>query len=355
MTDSEPQAAPSADPAAFARAVGAFRPDAPALVLSHDDADGLSAGALLVRALERAGRPVRIRLVGRGESPWSDALAAELRTLDLGGLVVADLGVRPEPLAPGVPTILIDHHVPRGLPADAVTISGYGLEPTPSSSCLAFRCAGGLAEVDDLAWLAALGAIGDYGEKAPLPEIARARESHTAKSLREATSLINAPRRSASGNARPALDLLLRARGPEEIASGRHPETALLREAVAEVKRALDEARRVPPKFAGRVAMLRLHSPCQIHPLVAQSWTGRLRGQIVMAMNTGFREGYVHFAARSATGENLVAFLREHAPPGSGDDEAYGNGHERATGGALKHESWNRFAAGLGFGAEMQV
>jgi hypothetical protein len=122
---------------------------------------------------------------------------------------------------------------------------------------------------------------------------------------------------------------------PREIISDQHPEQAELAEAKAEVKRAVDEARRIAPKFAGPVALILLDSPCQIHPLIAQSWTGRLRNNIVIAANTGLRQGYVHFAVRSATGQNLITFLRDKAPPGAGSDEAYGNGHEQATGGAL--------------------
>lgn len=38
-----------------------------------------------------------------------------------------------------------------------------------------------------------------------------------------------------------------------------------------------DAGRRVPPKVAGDMALIRLTSPCQIHPLVAQSWVTRLR------------------------------------------------------------------------------
>ena len=62
--------------------------------------------------------------------------------------------------------------------------------------------------------------------------------------------------------------------------------------------------------------------------------------------------GWVHFAARSATGRNLVEFLAEHRPPGA--DGRYGNGHAQATGGALPLESWNSFVADLGF-PEQQV
>jgi single-stranded-DNA-specific exonuclease len=325
--------------------------DQPVLVLSHNDADGLAAGALLVRGLRQVRSDVRIRLVGRGENPWSPAVMQDLAREPIGGLIVTDLGVRAEPVRPNTPTVLIDHHVPQGLPSDATVISGYGLEPTPTSSLLAYRCLEAVTDVSDLLWLAALGVIGDLGEKAPFAELTEARSRFGAKLLREATSLINAPRRSSSGDAGPALDLLMRVDHPREITSGQHPETAQLGEAKAEVKQAVDEARRIAPKFAGPVALILLNSLCQIHPLIAQSWTGRLRKNIVIAANTGYREGYVHFAVRSATGQNLITFLRDKAPPGAEDDEAYGNGHEQATGGALKVEAWRAFAANLGFPA----
>lgn len=336
-------------PRAFAQALGRFPAGPPVAVLAHDDADGLSSAALLARGLARAGREARIRLIGRGESAWSEPVAAWIRGLRPAGVVVADLGVRSEPVASGLPAILVDHHVPQGLPDGATVVSGYGQEPTPSTSLLAYRGLQAVAGIDDLLWLAALGLIGDYGEKAPFDELQAARKSYGAKVLREAVSLINAPRRSSTGEAAPALRLLLKANGPEEIASGQHSETERLRADRDEVKAALDQARRIPPRFAGEVALIELRSPCQIHPLVAQSWTGRLRRQIVIAANAGFREGYVHFAARSATGRNLVAFLRERVPQGMGPDESFGQGHEGASGGVVRPGTWERFLAGLGF------
>jgi single-stranded-DNA-specific exonuclease len=92
----------------------------------------------------------------------------------------------------------------------------------------------------------------------------------------------------------------MKAKGPKEILSGEHPETALLQAAREQVKLDLDTARRVPPKVKGDVALIRFHSPCQIHPLVAQAWHGRLRNNIVIAANTGYRPGWVHFATRTA-------------------------------------------------------
>jgi single-stranded-DNA-specific exonuclease len=330
---------------AFRQTVARF--EGPPLVLCHDDADGLSSGAILLRALSRAGREPAHRLVGRGENAWSAEIAAELQGREMGGLLVADLGLGPRPPRPDRPSIVIDHHVPTGDGGGATVISGHGLDPTPTSSLVAFRCAQALGEADDLLWLAAIGLIGDLGDKAPFEELAEAKRRYGATALRETVSLLNAPRRAAAGDARPALALLLKADSPKEILSGAHPELAALQTAREEVKRELETGRRVAPEVRGEVALIRLHSPCQIHPLVAQSWTGRLKGKIVLAANSGFRPGFVHFAARGGDGRDLVAFLAEHRPAGA--DHAYGQGHARATGGALRAEAWGEFLAGLGF------
>ena len=339
---------------AFQAALAGFRRDGgPVLVMGHNDADGLSAAAIFVRALRAAGWAAEPRILGRGENPWSAEMAAELADARLGGLVVIDLGVRPGAVKPGTPTVVVDHHVPAGTPEGAAVITGYGLEPIPTSSLLAYWCAGAVGETEPLLWLAALGLIGDMAEKAGFPEMEAARRACGVTALRDAVTLLNAPRRSASGDAGPALALLLKAGGPKEITSGQHPETAALRAAREEVKAELEAAKRVGPKVRNGVALVRFHSPCQIHPLVAQAWRGRLKDNIVLAANTGYRPGWVHFAARSARDVDLIRFLAEHAPPGA--DENYGSGHAQATGGALRPGDWNVFIEGLGFGPEEQV
>jgi single-stranded-DNA-specific exonuclease len=341
----------AADPAAtFTDWLDRLAPP-PVLVLCHDDADGLSAGLLLAEALARAGRLARIRIVGRGEDPWSAELRAEAE--GAGGLILADLGIRAELLCPDVRVLFVDHHVPRGLADGAWIVTGYGLEPQPSSSLLAFRAASSVASMDDRLWLAALGLVGDMAENDAFPEMAEARRRHGITALRRAAALVNQPRRSPSGDACPALDLLRKADGPKAVLSGEHPETAILLAARDAVRAELEAARRTAPTFAGDVALFRFASPAKVHPLVAQTWAGRLRGKIVLAANTGFRAGWVHFAARSAEPIDLVAFLDAHAPPGAGG--LYGGGHARASGGALELPDWNRFVRGLGFGSEMEV
>ncbi len=339
----------------FGEALAGFAPAQPVLILTHNDADGLSAGALFARAFGRVGRAARVRILGRGENPWSEAIrdefaGAEIDGRTIGGLIVADLGLREGPVLPGVPTIIVDHHVPTGLAGGATIVSGFGEDPIPTTSLLAWRCAGAMTEADDLLWLAAVGLIGDLGDKAPFAALAEAKARYTATALREVTSLVNAPRRTAGGDAAPAFALLLNADSPKDALCGRHEELGLLRAARDEVKAAMEIAKRAPPRVSGDVALITLNTACQVHPLVAQAWRGRLGDKIVIAANHGYRQGWVHFAARSATGRDLIAFLRAAAPPGA--DEAYGNGHAQATGGALRLADWPVFLRNIGYDAD---
>lgn len=328
-------------------ALARFRRDRPVVVLSHFDADGLSAAALLVRALEQVGWRSRAETIGKGETPWDEAVAARLTTLEPGGLVLCDLGTRPEPVLPGCPTLVIDHHVPTGEPIDAITISGNGLRPEPTTSLLAWWAAEALGEQDGLLWLAAIGLIGDMAEDNAFPELAAAQARWGKTALRDAVSLVNAPRRTAAADPGPALRLLLTAAGPKDITRGDTEDALALHAAKAEVRAAMDEAKRAPPRVVGDVALIQLDSACQVHPLVAQQWRGRLRDKIVIAANRGYNPGWVHFAARSNTGRDLIQFLAEHRPANA--DGRYGNGHAQATGGALRNRDWNRFIADLGF------
>ena len=336
----------------FKAALAGFGAGRPTVVLCHNDADGLSAGALFKRMLDRAGHDVRVRVVGRGEGAWTEEMRAELADRAPGGVVVGDLGTRAEPVLPGVPTIVVDHHVPRG-PSDpfpAVTVlSGYAEDPVPTTSLMAYRCAAALAPADDLLWLCAVGLVGDLGDKAPFPELAAAKKLYTATALRDAVSLINAPRRTASGDYGPALDLLLAADSPKDLLGGRHPGLDALQAARNEVKAAVEGAKRIAPRIVGDFALIELDSGCQIHPLIAQQWRTRLKDKVVLAANHGYRPGWVHFAARTALPRNLIALLREVAPPGA--DENYGGGHEQASGGALRLDDWPVFLRNIGLAA----
>lgn len=332
--------------AGMSSALAGFGLDGPIVVLGHFDADGLAAVAILTRALRGAGRDTIPLTIGKTETPWDEAVRDRIAALAPAGLIVADLGTRTMPVLPGCPTLVVDHHVPTGEPEGAITISGNGLDPEPTAALIAWWAATALGDQDDLLWLAAIGLIGDMADDRGFPELAAAQARWGKTALRDATSLVNAPRRTALADAGPALRLLLTADGPKRITKDDDPDALALHAAKAEVRAAMDTGKRVPPVVAGDVALIALDSPCQIHPLIAQQWRGRLKDKIVIAANRGYRPGWVHFAARSATGRDLVAFLAEHRPAGA--DGRYGNGHAQATGGALPAANWNQFIAGLG-------
>lgn len=157
-------------------ALSAFHPKRPIIVACHFDADGLSAAAILVRALRRFGRLTQPYIVGKGETPWSEDFAERIEALRAGGLILCDLGSRGEPVSDSCPTLVIDHHVPTGEPVGAVTISGNGLSPEPTTSLLSWWAASVLGNQSDLLWLAALGLIGDMADEHAFPELAVAQQ-----------------------------------------------------------------------------------------------------------------------------------------------------------------------------------
>lgn len=347
------------------------RGDPPPVVLCHSDADGIAAGAVLARVLRHA-RPagwgnVVTMATGKVGNAWAPETRAALGER-LGGrlpaaLIVADLGLRAEPVlpdAPGTLTFFVDHHRPAGMPVDpARVVTGYGREPTPCSAGLAWELARGVDEAAaaTVDWIAAAGILSDLGDKAPFAPLASAKKRVGSTLLRDATSLLNAPRRSATGDASPALRLLLHANGPREITHDEDSaDAAALRAAKEEVGKALVAAKKIGPKFSQTtpVCAVRIHTPCQVHPLVAQVWRTRFPKLIIMGVNTGFRPGFVHFSCRCGRDQNLLDFLRAHRPEGA-DQGNYGNGHDQAGGGSLPVEVWNRFARGIGLPDELQV
>ena len=355
--------APLARELVAARRVGAeFLRAVPAgariVVFCHFDADGLAAGALFGRGLRRAGfADVQVVPSTRGESAFSDAARDRLRALAPSALIVTDLGVDASGVLPGVPTMYVDHHQPVGEPLGATVVSGYGWDPVPTSSWLAYDLLAPLADVADLLWLAAVGVIGDLGERAPWPELAAARRRYTAKWLKEAVALVNAARRSSAFDVATPLGLLMTADHPRALADDEAHGAGRLRGYRAEVQRALAEARRHAPVFSASApfALVPLDSACQVHPLVAQQWRGRLPEYAVIAANRGYLPGLVAFSARTARPDlNLPRLLRA-VELGEGASPHFGHGHDQASGGQLPPAAFNRLVRALGFDARARV
>ncbi len=355
-------------------------------VVCDSDGDGLPAGALLLRALREAGySDVGGECRRKGESAWGEELGARLRERQASGgvdaLLVTDLGSRDGVIlhaADGspVPLLLIDHHRPIGQPEGSMLITAYGTgdpagdgKDVATSGLLCWWCArallgegeAGEAKAKEWLWLAGISIQSDLGDKAPFPELAEAKKLFGGGALRDATSLLNAPRRTADGRADAALALLLKASGPNQVVDGTYPETAELQRAKEEVGEALAVARKQPPRFSKAVreelgadlVAIRMHTGCQVHPLVAQQWRGRFAKSVVFGVNTGYRPGWVSFSGRAPAGVNLIEFLARHRPPEA--DTTYGLGHNQASGGSLPIPVWNRWIREIGFGAEMVV
>ena len=333
-------------------------------ILTDADADGLPAGALLQRALAAKGYTrITAEVRRKFENAWMPEVHARLRAQNPEALIVADLGARPDTILPGVPTLLIDHHVPFGTPPGATLLTSYGNEPTATTGLLALWCAQSIAPelAERLQWMAGISLLSDLGDKAPFGELAESKRRFGVTALRDLTSLLNAPRRAAAGDATVALELLLTAETPKQVLKENGPQLASLRAAKAEVGEALALARKAAPRFSTKwkeelgadIIAIRIATPCQVHPLIAQIWRPRFPSAVIFGVNTGFRPGYVHFAGRAPSSVNLVRFLRNHTPAGA--DGTFGGGHDQASGGALPAPVWNTFVQELGFGLEMQV
>lgn len=137
-------------------------------VFHHNDSDGLTSGAILTRALERAGFPARRVCL---EKPYPQLLE---KILAPGGkcIVFADFAGRVAPLIAELNhgenlVLILDHH--KAEPVDDAHVLNldpelFGmrgdLEISASTTCYRFACI--MDPVNrDLAGLAALGAVGD--------------------------------------------------------------------------------------------------------------------------------------------------------------------------------------------------
>jgi single-stranded-DNA-specific exonuclease len=294
------------------------------VVVPHTDADGLAAGALALRARgETASDAI---LLGRGETPFTAPLPA--------GAAVLDWGVRQLQSA----SILVDHHAPEWEPGGAVAVlSGYGEEPETSTAPLVRRLVS-----EQPAWLAAVGAVGDLGEAGfALPEAEPAPRAAVMKLV----GLVNAPRRLRDGPVRTALRLLVEHDTPEAALAD--PNAKELLEAKRAWQGAYRDSLRVAPRVGERVAVIRLSTPYQVHPLVAAAWRRRLAPRVVLVANDAYLPGRVNFAVRGGDSD-LRALLHEALPEAEGE---FAHGHDRATGGSLAPEQFELLLDRLGVAA----
>jgi len=320
-------------------------------ILCDGDVDGLGAGVVLWHYLTRRGidaENIGVFQPEKGENAFTPTTRGYVARSHPRALFVLDLGVSERQIVHEVPTLFVDHHKPTGEPKDAVIVSGYTWDPVPTSSLLTYLLCSAHGEMADKAWVAAMGNLGDLGPD--YPELKEAAKAQKMKWLREATTILNAAKRSSRYPLGTAFEVLRDAESAQQIAEGTSPGIALLKECRAEVKAALEEAKRLAPRFSksAKVALFEFSDPNRIHPLLAQSWHGRLPKFIVIAANHGFLPGRVAFSARTSSGANILEFLARHrtAVP---QEKEYGYGHDQAAGGVVSEEGWERLKAEMGF------
>lgn len=338
--------------AAFNAFVASLARAARTVALHDSDADGVTAGVVWQRAFERAGFAQAVRVTpDRERNPWTTVNKERVRACSPASLFVLDLGSQLEPIIANLPTCFIDHHYPEGVPPKATLISAYSWDPIPNTSLIVWELCATIADTSDLDWIAAIGTLSDIGDKAPFAMLEAAKRKYKTKYLKEATVLINAARRGSTYDPEAAARALLQHPDPRALVNSEAEEVKQLRVAREEVKAAMNEAKKAAPVFAGRVALLRMSSPCQIHPLIAQIWRSRLPRYIVIAANEGYLPNRVNFSARSAANVSVLEFLREiELSEGEG---YHGHGHDQASGGSLPFERWNELLAKLGFSSEV--
>jgi hypothetical protein len=291
-----------------------------------------------------------------------------------GYVVVLDQGsVEAPPVVDNVKALVIDHHLSDKFPEGAQVVSACHYPPVSTSSLLTYEICKTLApDIDStLAWLACVGTHGDLGNtlawKSPFPDMRPTLKTYTKKSINEAVSLLNAPRRTAEYDVITAWTALLAAKDPKDLlGNGR------LQSARAEINEAVEANTHTPPKFSadGRIAVLRINTPAQVHPVIATRWAGYLNSkalEIVMCANSGYLEpGTVNFSCRIARCAkmrdppvNIIQVLRDAADLSTNGlrqrlGDSFARGHKEASGGIVSVEAFEELMGLLQVGEKQK-
>ncbi|KAI0364794.1 DHH phosphoesterase [Pilatotrama ljubarskyi] len=372
--------------------------DAPTLLLPDKDADGLCSGLIVYHTLVHLGltpNNLTVHFPAKGTNIHAPAERAAMSRYGARFVIVTDQGSRGGPPLvddPAAKTLILDHHWSTEFPQGAVVCSAAQCEPVATSATLAYDVCMPLLDADAeqgsdrrrddalrrrLDYLCAMGTMGDLGTgfkwAPPFPDMRDCLKEWTKKVLGEAIGLVNAPRRSAEYDVATAWRALMHAASPRDLVepASRSADVRRLFAARAQVKAEVDRCVRRPPTFSGdgRVALVRVSSPAQVHPLIATRWASSLKGarlEIVMCANDSYSPGMTNFACRVARsgrpragtkrkettedggeGEtDIIATLQEYAGRAPGLREAMGNdfarGHREASGGIVRTADFER-------------
>ncbi|KAK7745113.1 hypothetical protein SLS62_009912 [Diatrype stigma] len=356
------------------------------LIVPDKDADGLTSGAILQKTLVLLGLPedlIAAHLVRKGSNVHEEAERRAMAAHEPAYIFVLDQGSRkcgpiidPPAHRDGCRALVLDHHWagPDGddFPAGAEHITASRSPPVATSSLLTYHVCAALHEAvpGRCDWLCVMGTHGDLGNtlkwEPPFPDMRATFKAHTKKALNEAVSLLNAPRRTSAYDVPGAWAALVAAAGPRDLLSN----PALLA-ARAEVNGEVARCARAPPRFSGdgRVAVVRIKSAAQVHPVIATRWANTLQSarlEIVLVANEGYLPDRVNFScrvARSARGPDrqdrpvdIIEVLQEYANRAPDPTlrarlgESFARGHKEASGGIVPNAEFEELMAVLEIG-----
>jgi len=220
-------------------------------------------------------------------------------------------------------------------------------------------------------WLCAVGTQGDLGNtikwESPFPDLRTTFKTYTKKAVADAVSLLNAPRRTATYDVSSAWTALLAASTPSQVLT-----SPRLLAARAEVNAEVERCTHTPPKFSadGTIAVLRISSAAQVHPVIATRWAGHLASaalQIVMVANSGYLPGKVNFSCRIARTArsmeppvDIIARLKSVAAEHESGTllermgEDFARGHVQASGGIVGEKEFEELMAVLRVGEKAE-
>ncbi len=347
FAEEEPDWPADAAVIAQARSLLRFAARNATVVACDSDVDGLAAAVIVERALTTLGGAPHVLPAARGEHVHHPDMLRRIHALRPSCLIVVDMGSRPQPILPGTPTLIVDHHhAAAGVPPGAVVVNGYDRQPAAPSSVLAHVVCRTFPGNESGAWLAALGAVADLGSAGPFRNLLGIRSGGSRWT--RAAALLNAARRADPPDAAVALELLRLASSVDDVTSGILPQTRVLEQYQQQVRAEIDRCARIPPVITGNVALMRFFSGAQVHPIIATRWSHRLQPRIVLAANDGYLARRTNFSVRCRAEIDLVAWLRS-LPFTPSPDAEYANGHARATGGSLSTDDFTALLEVLGF------
>lgn len=352
------------------------------MIVPDKDADGLASGAILEKTLVLLGLDANLitaHLLQKGSNIHDEGERAAMSSHDPAYIFVLDQGSRRSPPVidkPGHRALVIDHHHAASssdFPAGSTHVTACHSPPVATSSLLTYLLCRDLHDGVPKAcdWLCIMGTHGDLGNslkwEPPFPDMRDAFKRYTKKAINDAVSLINAPRRTASYGVPAAWAALTAANSPSALLKNEG-----LLAARAEVNAEVERCTHTAPKFSGdaKMAVFRISSPAQVHPVIATRWAGHLQSaklEVVMVANEGYLPGMVSFSCRVPRVArarnppvNIIEVLKgiaDRAPDKTLRarlGESFARGHKEASGGIVPAREFEELMAAVEVGKKAE-